>query len=177
MKYLSIEGIVGSGKSTLLDYIMKHQTNVSCFQEPVSNFQEYHSKYSGVLHDPLKNSYEKPLSDASIAQLHIIDTSEKHYAKSNLLSKNNIIITERSALSPLFFISCHRNLNVFSGFVADYLTDYWSKILVCNPKILQPDSYIFLDIEPALCQERIKIRSRMREEHCTLSYQEMLYKL
>ena len=177
MKYCAIEGIIASGKSTLIDYITKHQQNVSCFQEPVAKFQKYQSKFSSLSHNPLRNSYERSISDASIAQCHIIDISEMHYSKLNLLAESNkkdILITERSVLSPLMFIACYYYLDVFSPFVTDYVSAYFFQKLMCNANMLLPDIFIYLDIEPVLCQERIKKRSRVGEEHCSLSYQEML---
>ena len=175
MQYLAIEGVIGSGKSTLLAYLDQHfSSKLKCFSEPLDLYSHFLS------HNPIQRSYASPRTDASIAQLHIIETSKKFYSKSVLFKNIQetdqcLLITERSALSPFFFIKSGYMSEIYSDFVYDYLMKKCSDSIL-SPDVVVPSVTIILDLDLGECNQRIRKRERVGEENISLEYQENLRK-
>lgn len=168
MKYFCIEGIVGSGKTTTLKQLLSSSNKYHCIFEPVDQFSKFHN------HNPLSVAYEDPVANAAVAQLHIIEQSISYYTEQ--FSKNvcDVVVAERSILSPKVFIKSFHQLNIFSDFVHDYLLSFHENLLK-DSNLPFPNAYIFLDGDPHLLEERILKRNRKSEtKGCHLNLQKIL---
>ena len=168
--YVTIEGIVGCGKSTVIQELKKHLNNVHWFKEPIESFRHF------KIHNPLYNSYNSPTTDAAICQLHIIDELSRMYGQEAWdFEQKNLIISERSHLSPLVFTKTYHELNIISHFVHDYIVDYWEKKCL---HLKVPDLVVFLDVDVDTCQKRVMERARAEEttgaKLCSAQFQSRL---
>jgi len=161
--YLSVEGLIGAGKSTVLRHL---SSMIKTVDEPLHLYRRFER------HNPLLQSYKNLKCDGPIAQLHILRTACEHYNKA-LSILHPFTVSDRCSESSLVFIETYRALGIFSDFTADYLTDFLNTLLVGT---VRPDTFVFLDTPPQLCQQRIEDRSRSEETggRCTVEFQTAL---
>lgn len=173
MFYISIEGVIASGKSSLLNYLKQHcSSELKCFSEPIDLFSHFNS------HNPIQRAYASPSTDSAVAQLHIVEMSSKYYSKPSLMREDEgdgcILITERSAFSPFFFIEAGYLSQIYSSFVYDYLMDKCFERMYSSTDVILPTLTIILDLDLEECEERIKKRGRVGEDGISLEYQKKL---
>lgn len=167
VRYISIEGIVGSGKTTTLEGLpsVLSPSAIACLPEPVHAFAQY-----GNAHNPLTLSYDDPMRNAAVAQIHIMRESCKYYNEQLMdsgFTGKPIVISERSVLSPEAFIRAQWHAGVYTDFVRDFLL---SELRETNATCIKPDAIIYLDVPPAQCLYRVLERNRSGEKGCDIVF-------
>ena len=109
-------------------------------------------------------------ANAGFAQLHILCSSCAHYPKKNDHLKE-VLISERSVISPLVFIKAMFSMGAFSLFCSDYLS---CKLFLTSVMNRIPDHIIFLNLNPLYCWQQTLIRNRRWEQNYTLEYHQIL---
>ena len=124
--YFAIEGIIGSGKTTLLEWLkimlLEDGHTFYMIPEPVDKFKKK------ITYNPLEECYREPLLSAAMAQIHIMDESVKHYTEEvgkARKMKLDLILSERSIVSPLIFTHAYFLDEVFSAFTKDSIDMMW----------------------------------------------------
>lgn len=176
---ISIEGNIGAGKTSVLEYLeslRKHNMDIrslfSTCLEPLNDYTIF--KLSGhlavrnspvVIHNPLKNLYHHPTTDAAIAQLHFMKASFKYFKRECCYFRNETdrtLVTERSYPTSKCFIDLYNRQGLFTPFVNDFLLNEF------RPMECVPHYMIYLDVPPEVCLERIQKRQRAGEENMDL---------
>lgn len=167
--YIAIEGAVGCGKSTLLELLRQRYSHALFFKEPIEKFTQFQE------YNPLFLAYTDPIENAGFSQLHIIDQSCAYYrAALDSIPDNHLVFSERCVISPVIFSHTLNMLGYMSDFALDYALSHWKEQ---SRGILIPDYVIFLDVDPAICQDRVLQRGRIEEMSSTmpkLMYQKYL---
>jgi len=178
IKLISLDGNIGAGKSTLLnnlqEYINKNNIkNIIIIKEPVDIWES-----TGIL----KKFYEDKKKYAGMFQLFVLETliEKLKNAIDNIHDNNNYyIITERSLESTrwVFAQMLYNDGNISEEEMNSYTYVYNMPI---NSKYL-PDSIIYLNTPPDICNQRIIKRGRPGEnieisylEKCNLYYKKMI---
>lgn len=181
---ISLEGNIGAGKTTVLSELQhsrRHDGLIDYFTfEPTALYTRFKLKGNlavfnkSKVHNPLVNLYEKTETDAAIAQLHLMKTSYNyffpHFDKNSVrgclggpfYGGTCVRLHERSYPTTRCFIELYNRKGYFSPFVHDFLLNEFV------PDKCIPDVMIYLDVDPAVCLDRIKERNRQGEEGITL---------
>lgn len=156
---VAIEGAVGAGKTTLFESLQKHQINsvmsLNFINEPVAEFCSF-----GKGHNPLRSSYLRPVSDAAIAQLHMVEKTFEN-AEKKFSADCEINLYDRSVMAWRYFVKTHAQLGTFSPFVKDFV---WHECEKRSQGKFIPDVVIYLDVPISLAWERIGQRQRAEED-------------
>jgi deoxyguanosine kinase len=177
MQLISIEGNIGSGKSTLLK-ILKENTNnndsnIIFLPEPVDEWSNFKDE-NGVT--VLEKFYKDPKtyafpfqSMAFTTRYNIVKNVIKNIDNNND-NINTCIITERCLLTDKYVFAkmlyddkCIENINyqIYNSWFTDLLSEEYI-----------PTKIIYVNTEPSLCNERIKLRHRLGEDNIPLDYLE-----
>ena len=157
--YFSIEGVVGSGKSTTMgwmgDMLETDGYKFNLIPEPLEKFKRWGT------YDPLAECYRNPASSAVMAHIHIMKQSLSHYSQNVVLARRSdcdVIVSDRSILSPQVFANTYFLRKIFSPYTKDSLTTMWEEEMSNRYEILnvKPDVIIFLNTELSLVEERLK---------------------
>ena len=149
--YVAIDGNIGCGKTTLLKNLTFNE-NFKIIPEPVEAFSSFKQ------YNPLLSMYQDPVKNASCAQMHIIDTSQKYYQTKVAQSQKPYNISERCIFSPSIFIEAKKEMKELTSFCADYIHTYHDNLISKNQ--IFPDKIIFLHCEPNISKERIQKRNQ-----------------
>ena len=167
--YFAIEGIIGSGKTTLLEWLkimlLEDGHTFYMIPEPVDKFKKK------ITYNPLEECYREPLLSAAMAQIHIMDESVKHYTEEvgkARKMKLDLILSERSIVSPLIFTHAYFLDEVFSAFTKDSIDMMWGDETGGDADLgtLKPDAIIFLKVPAG------EVKSRLKKELPTTSRSE-----
>ena len=126
--------------------------------KPVDKFKKK------MTYNPLKECYRKPLTNAAMAQVHIMDESVKHYtaevAKARKM-KLDLILSEQSIVSPLIFTDAYYLDKVFSAFTKDSINMMWGDETGGDADLgaVKPDAIIFLKVSMGEVKSRLKKES------------------
>ena len=157
--YFTIEGIIGSGKTTLLEWLkimlLEDGHTFYMIPEPVDKFKKK------ITYNPLEECYREPLLSAAMAQIHMMDESVKHYTEEvgkARKMKLDLILSERSIVSPLIFTHAYFLDEVFSAFTKDSIDMMWGDETGGDADLgtLKPDAIIFLKVPASEVKSRLK---------------------
>ena len=162
--YHAIEGAVGCGKSTTLNLLKSSNLKAIYYDEPYKIFCRFLS------YNPLLEVCKDAQANGGFAQLHILRSSCAHYPRKND-HLNEVLISERSIISPLVFIEVMQSLGILSSFCSDYLK---RELFLASKLNRFPDHIIFLNLNPLYCWQQTLLRNRPFEQNYTLEYHEIL---
>ena len=149
--YLALGGIVGSGKMTLLEWLkvmlLADGHTFYMIPEPVDKFKKK------VTYNPLEECYKCPEQSAVMAQIHIMDESVKHYTKEVMKARKmklDLVLSERSIVSPLIFTDTYFLHDIFSAFTKDSINMIRGDKTGNDADLaaVKPDAIIFLKVPP-----------------------------
>ena len=113
---VSIDGLIGVGKTTVLKCLREKTPHVNIIPEPIEQFTKFQN------YNPLVQAYQRPQTDASLTQIHIIKCIAENFQ--NNFKENQINICERVCHSSKIFVKTNYDLENFSCFVKDFLINY-----------------------------------------------------
>ena len=148
--YQATEGTVGCGKSTTLNLLKLSNLKAIYYDEPYQAFCCF------LFYNPLFEVCKDMQANARFAQLHILCSSCAHYPKMNDHLKE-VLISERSMISPLVFIETLFSLGTFSSFCSNYLR---CKLFLTSIMNRIPDHIIFLNLNLLYCWQQTLLRNR-----------------
>ena len=156
-----IEGNIGAGKTTLLKLLQKEH-NIDISEEPVTEWMQLSDNQQ-------KSIFELFYTDAKkyafVFQMYILLTRMKQF---NSISESKTLI-ERSIFTDKFFfmntlkekqIVNDIEISVFDKWFNYFHTEVEKKI----------EGFVFLDVDPITCFDRIKKRKRPYENNISLDY-------
>ena len=161
--YHAIEGAVGCGKLTTLNLLKLRNLKAIYYDEPYQAFCHFLS------YNPLFEVCKDMQANAGFAQLHILHSSCAHYPKKND-HLNEVLISERSVISPLLFIEVMSSFGIFSSFCSDYLRH---ELFLASEMNRIPDHIIFLNLNPLYCLAA-NLETGIFERNYTLEYHQIL---
>ena len=167
---ISIEGNIGSGKTTLLQSLKnkyKNNTEVIFLKEPVDEWNNIKdSNGTTILEkfylDQEKYSFAFQMM-AYISRLNLLCENLKKLDS----SKKYIIITERSLNTDRFVFA---KMLFESGKMEDVCYQIYLSWFDTFSKNLPISKIIYVKVDPDICYNRIKKRSREGEETISLDY-------
>ena len=136
--------------------------------EPVDKFKKK------VTYNPLEECYKCPEQSAVMAQIHIMDKSVKHYTEEVTKvrkMKLDLVLSERSIVSPLIFTDTYFWHDIFSAFMKDSIDMMWGDETGNDADLVavKPDAIIFLKVPPSVVRSWLKKElgnsSRSEVEH------------
>ncbi|CCA61412.1 hypothetical protein AV955_gp055 [Diadromus pulchellus ascovirus 4a] len=145
--YICIEGNIGCGKSSVLKAFAEN--NFVVFPEPLEKWTLLEELYR----DPEKYAYP--------FQLQVVLSQIETNKAIRRLSRSCVKIMERSAWASKNVFSNVRN---WSQSQIDVLDSCYDLIDVV------PEYYIYLDLDPRVCHQRIAQRNRFEERNISLDY-------
>ena len=157
--YFALEGIVGSGKMTLMEWLkgmlLEDGHTFYMIPEPVDKFKKK------VTYNPLEECYKCPEQSAVMAQIHIMDELVKHYTEEVMKvrkMKLDLVLSERSIVSPLIFTDTYFWHDIFSTFMKDSIDMMWGDETGNDADLaaVKPDSTIFLKVPPSVVRSWLK---------------------
>lgn len=113
--------------------------------------------------------YSDPVRSSGFAQFHILRICANYFKLSYQLSKSNVVVSERSLLSPTAFIDAQEIHGYFSEFSTQYLKKEL-EVLQCECAGYLPNYVIFLKTTPELSYARMISRGHKEEELVALDY-------
>ena len=157
--YFALEGIVGSGKMTLLEWLkvmlLEDGYTFYMIPEPVDKFKKK------VTYNPLEECYKCPAQSTVMAQIHIMDQSVKHYTEEVTKARKmklDLVLSERSIVSPLIFTDTYFRHDIFSTFTKDSIDMMWGDETGNDVDLaaVKPDAIIFLKVSPSVVRSWLK---------------------
>lgn len=164
-----IEGNIGSGKTTLINNCKHDESLKQCgfIDEPVPYFSKFVA-YNNKEYNPLQEQYQNGMN-FPISQQHIIQSLVKKFEEPE---DHNVIICERSLLSPIYFVNNWYNLGNLTSFMRDYLLTEIYKVncSVLAENDLRYAGVFFLNAPADICFKRIEERDRKGENFISKEY-------
>ena len=162
-----IEGNIGAGKSTFLQLLKNHIENVSIVKEPVIDWQQ--RIYGQSL---LTNFYENPKRWAY--------TFETMTFLSRVFDQmrrpiHSLSFAERSIYSGFYCFAQNSFEQHFLNPLEFELYKEWFYLFGLNKSIL-PQAFIYIQVDPEICYQRVKKRKRNAEKNISLSYLRQIHK-
>ena len=157
--YFALEGIVGSGKTTLLEWLkvmlLEDGHTFYMISEPVDKFKKK------VTYNPLDECYKSPEQSAVMAQIHIMDESVKHYTEEVTKARKmklDLVLSERSIVSPLIFTDTYFRSDIFSAFTKDSIDMMWGDETGNDADLaaVKSDVIIFLKVPACVARSWLK---------------------
>lgn len=148
----SISGIIGAGKTTLSTFLGK-EFNANILYEPVDT-NEYLDKF----YQDMKK-YSFPM------QVYLLNNRFQQHQQMVWSNKNTI--QDRSIYEDVIFAKMLRESGMMEEL--DFQTYRHLYQNMCN-FLHRPDIIIYLDVEPEIALERVKMRSRGCETGITVEY-------
>lgn len=156
-----IEGNIGAGKTTLLKHL-QNEYNINISEEPVNDWIQLVDNQNRSVFELF---YEDPTKYAFSFQMYIMLTRLKQF---NSIS-NSQTLCERSIFTDkFFFMNALKEKNIVNDIeiaVFDKWFDFFHTEV--TKKIT---GFIFLDIDPVTCFNRIKQRKRPYENNINIDY-------
>ena len=163
---------MGSRKTTLLEWLkvmlLTDGHTFYMIPEPVAKFKKK------VTYNPLEECYKCPKQSAVMAQIHIMDESVKHYTEEVMKARKmklDLVLSERSIVSPLIFTDTYFRHDIFSAFMKDSIDMMWGDETGNDVDLaaVKPDAIIFLKVPPSVTRSWLKKEpgnsSRSEAEH------------
>ena len=187
---ISIEGNIGSGKSTIIEkcknflekktynqypekfskiMFLKDQNQInkiSFLKEPIEKWLNTIDECDGD--NILDKFYKNPLRWGYSFQMNAFITKSKQIL--NLISKNRILITERSINSDNHVFTSILLEDKIMTSIEKILYSEWYYWIKDSFKIPDPNYYIYLKVDPDVALSRIKKRSRDEEDGVSIEY-------
>lgn len=164
-KVLFVEGNIGVGKSTFLKVLQNH-IDVITVSEPCDEWQDIRG------HNLLDAFYKKGARWACTFQLYAFMTRLKKQQKYMPLD-HQVQIMERSWFSDRY---CFAQNAVLLGLMDQMewclYMDIWNWFAA---QAVMPVGFIYLQTDPTVCYERMKLRAREEESIVPLDYLQMLH--
>lgn len=157
--YFALEGITCSGKTTVMgwmgDLLEKEGYKYNLIPEPVEKYKTWKT------YDPLVEMYQNSSQSAAMAQMHMMNEGMRYYSQNIVTAKrtdSDLIISDRSILSPLVMCDTYFRSGKFGAFTKDYLSLMWEEQMSDRYQILdvKPDVHIFLDLPTHLARKRLR---------------------
>lgn len=160
-----VEGNIGCGKTTILDAIVRyiHERNITDIEviyEPVKKWQEM-----GLLDKFYKDIKRWSYTFQNVAFITKMMELEN-------LTEEKIYIIERS---PMTDRNCFAELCYESGFMSEMEWQTYNMWYNHYIQRLEYDGFIYLNILPEKCLERINIRNREEETKISIDYLSSLH--
>lgn len=155
-KLIAISGIIGVGKSTLTGNLGKY-LNYDIYNEPVDT-NEYLEKFYKDM-----NKYSFPM------QIYLLNHRFRQHQQ--MVWSNNHAIQDRSIYEDVIFAKMLKEDNMMEDL--DFQT-YVSLFNNMTNFLHRPDLIIYLDVDPEIALQRIKLRSRECEKQLPLDYLKQL---
>lgn len=164
---LVVEGNIGAGKSTFLKLLNSYLAIQPVF--------EPHQKWQNIDGDNLLDKFYKDTERwAYTFQTYAFISrimEHDHYLKH---SSNQVLILERSVFSDRYcFAKNSYEMNVMNH-LEWQLYKEWFAWLVYQYTTM-PTGFIYLQTNPQICYDRMKLRSRTEESMVSLDYLQMLH--
>ena len=114
-----------------------------------------------VTYNPLDECYKCPEQSAVMAQIHIMDESVKHYTEEVTKvrkMKLDLVLSERSIVSPLIFTDTYFQHDIFSALTKDSIDMMWGGETGNDADLaaVKPDVIIFLKVPPSVARSWLK---------------------
>jgi deoxyadenosine/deoxycytidine kinase len=170
---ISLEGNIGSGKTTLLRELEEVK-----FNKPHIIIYEQVSEWQSIKNNKNENILELFYKDQEkysyITQSYILFSRIKYLIQTIKDNPDKIIICERCHLTDLMvFSESLFNLNKLNE-IEWKVYNEWHQ-MICNMFSVKIDAYIYNNVSPLVCLERIMKRSRLGESVIELEYLELLH--
>ncbi len=170
---ISIEGNIGAGKTTLVEGLKQMYPEWVFIDEPVGNWLLYKDDISGK--SLLELYYEDRKRWGYTFQTQVLLTRMQAIQKAiQTATKSSVIVLERSLESDraLFANLMHREGDL-NSIEWQLYEEWYTHIHSLVPAVKQ---YIWLDIPPEVCAERIVKRGREGEDAIAMDYLEDMHK-
>mgnify|MGYP001253359275 CR=1 FL=1 len=156
-----VEGNIGSGKTTLLK-LLQNEHNITISEEPVDEWMQLTDDNQRSVFELF---YEDPCKYAFVFQMYILYTRMKQF---NNISDSETLCERSIFTDKFFFMNTLKEQKVINDIeisVFDKWFDYFHTEVTRKIK-----GFIFLDIDPIVCFDRIKTRNRPFEKNISLDY-------
>jgi len=172
---ISIDGNIGAGKSTFLNQLKQNYPNFNYIDEPVDIW----TKFTNDENQSLLELYYKDKSRwaytfqncvflTRVLNINRIINEWKEECKINPEKcQNNIFITERFIDTDVHIFAKMLHDDGFINKMEWDMYIQWYEYLITDCKL---DGIIYIDTNPELCRERIKIRGRNGESNISLDF-------
>lgn len=158
-----VEGNIGAGKSTFLK-MLKRYLNVQIVLEPHEKWQNI-----GDGHNLLEHFYCDPKRWAYTFQSYAFVSrvlSQQEHAKVNT---HTVQILERSVFSDRYcFAKNAYELGYMNALEWKLYQEWFDWLLDAN--VVQPAGFIYMQVDPQVCYDRLRKRSRNEEATVSLDY-------
>lgn len=156
-----LEGNIGAGKSTLLELLQK-KYNINISFEPVQDWTGYTDNNNMSIFGLF---YTNPEKYAFAFQMYILSTRLKQ--SNNITSPDTLC--ERSILTDKYiFMNTLRESKLVSS-IEEKVFNEWFE-MVSSQVIPRIKGVVYLNVDPSICYQRIKIRNRRFEENMSIEY-------
>ena len=137
------------------DYLDKEGYKYNLIPEPVDQYKTWKT------YDPLVEMYQNSAQSAAMAQMHMMNEGMRYYSQNIVTARradSDLIISDRSILSPLVMCDTYFRNGRFGAFTKDYLSLMWEEQMRDRYQILdvKPDVHIFLDLPAYLARKRLR---------------------
>jgi len=156
-----IEGNIGSGKTTLLKLLQK-EYNINITEEPVTEWMQLTDSQNKSIFELFYNDQNKY---AFTFQMYILLTRMKQF---NSISEPRSICERSIFTDKFFFMNTLKQKQIVNDIelsVFDKWFDYFHTTVSTKVK-----GFIYLDVDPITCYNRIKKRNRPYENNISLDY-------
>lgn len=159
-RIISIDGNIGSGKSTLYNFLRdkyKNNKEIGFVEEPVDTWNDIvDEKNVPILTNLYKDTHKYAFRFQMMAYI-----SRLHLLRQAVISNNyQVIITERSVMTDrhIFAKMLHEDGHIALDEMTIYLK--WFDEFIND---VYPSSFVYVQADPKICDERIKKRARPGE--------------
>tara|TARA_A100001015_G_C14982753_1_gene710184 strand:+ start:759 stop:1397 length:639 start_codon:yes stop_codon:yes gene_type:complete len=167
-KIVYIEGNIGTGKSTFLKHLddneLKKRYKYEVLYEPVDDWQE-----KGIL----EKFYKDPKRYCYTFQSYCLFTRFQLLKKIDRRDDLDFVFIERSIFSDnVIFAQTCKSINQMSELEYNIYISWFNHFFTIHPN----DYYhLYLQLQPEICLERIKQRSRNEETGISIDYLKLLH--
>ena len=157
---LVVEGNIGAGKSTFLRKLKERYPSIQVFEEAIDEWNTYTDNEMSLL----KAFYTDPTKYAFPLQMAILLSRVNQIRN---LNPNDFNVVERSVFTDIqvFGRTLYRQKRL-SEVEYKIICDW---VQMCQ-SLYKIDAFVYIDVEPNVCQHRVKIREREGEESINLGY-------
>jgi len=170
---ICVEGNIGTGKTTLLNILNSFVEKSAICKEPVDEWIS--TSYEGK--NILDKFYHEKNRYAYMMQNIVYLTRINELITNIKLNKNkNIIFCERSVFTDknVFALQAYQDKQI-NGLEWIWYNKWFNSLNKLLGKNIIPDGFIYLQCDPNISYERIKIRSRTEECDIPLEYIEKIH--
>jgi len=162
-----LEGNIGVGKSTFLKKLKEFWPEVEIVPEPLNNWAN--QKYGKSL---LEQFYQEPKRWAfTIETLAMMSRFQDHVAQQDT---KQACVMERSIYSGHYCFALNGKEQDFFTHIEWNMYLEWIDFLV-HQRCKAPKGFIYLQADPTICLDRVKIRKRASEAGLPLEYMKQIH--